>query len=101
MTGASSGRHLQTLELGYVAQRAAPYLGPLGGLLTKTVRALGLSRLTDAVILVVSEETGEVSLALNGRLHHGMPLERVGPLTLRSPSRWDGLRRWVRSLVAQ
>lgn len=37
--------HLQTLELGYVAQRAAPYLGPLGGLLTRSVRALGLSRL--------------------------------------------------------
>ena len=26
--------HLQTLELGYVARRAAPYLGPLGGLAT-------------------------------------------------------------------
>lgn len=37
--------HLQTLELGYVAQRAAPYLGPLGGLLTGSVRGLGLSRL--------------------------------------------------------
>jgi SAM-dependent methyltransferase len=37
--------HLQTLELGYVVQRAAPYLGPLGGLATGGVRALGLSRL--------------------------------------------------------
>jgi len=35
--------HLQTLELGYVAQRAAPYLGPLGPLATGTVRALGLA----------------------------------------------------------
>jgi SAM-dependent methyltransferase len=35
--------YLQTLELGYVAQRAAPYLGPLGGLATGTVRALGLA----------------------------------------------------------
>jgi SAM-dependent methyltransferase len=34
--------HLQTLELGYVAQRASPYLGPLGGALTGTVRALRL-----------------------------------------------------------
>jgi 2-polyprenyl-3-methyl-5-hydroxy-6-metoxy-1,4-benzoquinol methylase len=37
--------HLQTLEMGYVAKRAAPYLGPLGGVLTGTVNALGLSRL--------------------------------------------------------
>jgi SAM-dependent methyltransferase len=37
--------YLQTLELGYVAFRASPYLGPLGGLATGTVKALGLSRL--------------------------------------------------------
>jgi SAM-dependent methyltransferase len=37
--------HLQTLELGYVAQRAAPYLGPLGGLAARLPRALGLARL--------------------------------------------------------
>jgi len=34
--------HLQTLELGYVAMRAAPYLGPLAGLVRGPVRALGL-----------------------------------------------------------
>jgi hypothetical protein len=37
--------HVQTLELGYVAMRAAPYLGPLGGLLTGGARALGVSSL--------------------------------------------------------
>lgn len=37
--------HLQTLELGYVAQRAAPYLGPLGGFAGRLPRALGLARL--------------------------------------------------------
>jgi SAM-dependent methyltransferase len=37
--------HLQTLELGYVVKRGAPYLGPLGGLATGAVRALGLERL--------------------------------------------------------
>jgi SAM-dependent methyltransferase len=36
--------YLQTLELGYVAQRAAPYLGPLGGLATGAVKALRLGR---------------------------------------------------------
>ena len=34
--------HLQTLELGYVAMRAAPYLGRLAGLVRGPVRALGL-----------------------------------------------------------
>jgi 2-polyprenyl-3-methyl-5-hydroxy-6-metoxy-1,4-benzoquinol methylase len=37
--------HLQTLELGYVAQRAAPYLGPLGPVAAGAVKALGLARL--------------------------------------------------------
>jgi SAM-dependent methyltransferase len=37
--------HLQTLELGYVARRAAPYLGPLGRLATG---AVGLVRLDHA-----------------------------------------------------
>jgi 2-polyprenyl-3-methyl-5-hydroxy-6-metoxy-1,4-benzoquinol methylase len=36
------GPHLQTLELGYVAMRAQPYLGPLGGLGRKVVHALRL-----------------------------------------------------------
>jgi SAM-dependent methyltransferase len=37
--------HLQTLEMGYVGKRAAPYLGPLGGLLTGALKALRLDRL--------------------------------------------------------
>ena len=37
--------HLQTLELGYVGMRAAPYLGPLAGLVTGPLRVLGLQRL--------------------------------------------------------
>ena len=36
--------YFQTLELGYVARRAAPYLGPLGGLATGSVRLAGLDR---------------------------------------------------------
>jgi len=32
--------HIQTLEMGYVANRAAAYLGPLGGLLTRSIRCL-------------------------------------------------------------
>lgn len=37
--------HIQTLELGYVAERAAPYLGPLGGAVTKTMNVLHIGRL--------------------------------------------------------
>jgi len=36
--------YLQTLELGYVARRAAPYLGPLGRLATGSVRLARLDR---------------------------------------------------------
>ena len=36
--------YLQTLELGYVARRAAPYLGPLGRLATGGVHLLRLDR---------------------------------------------------------
>jgi SAM-dependent methyltransferase len=34
--------HWQTLELGYVGMRAAPYLGPLAGLVRAPIRLLGL-----------------------------------------------------------
>jgi 2-polyprenyl-3-methyl-5-hydroxy-6-metoxy-1,4-benzoquinol methylase len=36
--------HFQTLEMGYVAMRAQPYLGPLGGVGRKVVHGLGLDR---------------------------------------------------------
>lgn len=38
--------------------------------------AIGISEINDSVVLVVSEETGEISIARNGKLYHNLsPLE--------------------------
>jgi len=39
--------------------------------------ALGLSEVTDAVVLIVSEETGSISLAYDSRLHYDLSMEQL------------------------
>ena len=45
---------------------------------TRHRAAIGMSEISDAIILVVSEETGAISIANNGRINLNIPPERLG-----------------------
>ena len=45
---------------------------------TRHRAAIGMSEISDAIILVVSEETGAISIANNGRINLNIPSDRMG-----------------------
>src|ERR1019366_117769 len=105
------GRHTQpvarTVEAGIRAAatlaEALPGVGRMG---TRHRAALGLTLQSDAVILIVSEETGLISLAYAGKLYRGLDhdklQEMLTTLVLRPVTRRTGagIRPLVRSGAA-
>jgi diadenylate cyclase len=74
---------------------------------TRHRAAMGLSEDTDAVVLVVSEETGRVSVACGGELHQNLDPERLHSLLIRlligtpEDTWWGRLRAFFRKSVVR
>jgi diadenylate cyclase len=61
--------------------------------------ALGLAQETDAAVIVVSEETGRISVATEGQLHIGLDADNLRELlrAMLIPKRSKWLPRWITS----
>ncbi|MDM5250823.1 MULTISPECIES: diadenylate cyclase CdaA [unclassified Lysinibacillus] len=62
----------------YLPLSESPFISKELG--TRHRAALGLSEVTDAITIVVSEETGAISISLNGNLHRNLSLEEFEEL---------------------
>jgi diadenylate cyclase len=67
---------------------------------TRHRAAIGLSEETDAIIIVVSEETGMISYAYKGQLTRGVTLEELRAFlvsVILRPAKTHGFARWLRA----
>lgn len=67
---------------------------------TRHRAAIGLSEETDAVIVVVSEETGMVSYAYKGQLTRGVTAEELRAFmtsVILQPAKTHGFAKWLRA----
>lgn len=82
----------------YLPLSESPFISKELG--TRHRAALGISEVTDSITIVVSEETGNISLTKNGELHRGLSLdtfkeilenELITKTSLKqtSPARWN------------
>ncbi|MEC1180331.1 diadenylate cyclase CdaA [Metasolibacillus meyeri] len=62
----------------YLPLSESPFISKELG--TRHRAALGLSEVTDAITIVVSEETGAISLTVNGNLHRNLAIEEFEAL---------------------
>jgi diadenylate cyclase len=80
------------LPLGHPTSATKQLLG------TRHLAAVGITEITDAVVVVVSEETGVISIAYNGQLIRGLDQQELEQMLKAFYSSQDNLSRWRRFL---